>query len=410
MGWCNACSFSLTLPDIFIAFCAVRCRNRYPQTVTSELPYFLAFSGIKGVGPARLRKLIAHFGSLSAAWRAGPFDLARSGLDDKSVGAVFAAQKRVDPAAEMRRVAQAGLSALCWDDPAYPAMLRQVADPPPVLFVRGNLSEADMLAVAIVGTRKATTYGREVSAVLAGELARNGVTVVSGLARGIDFYAHQAALDAGGRTIAVLACGADQVYPAEHARLAARIVATGAVVSDYPVGSAPEAGNFPPRNRIISGLSLGTVVVEADVRSGALITASFAAEQGRDVFAVPGNIFNPSSRGTNQLIANGATPVVDAASLLQQLNLHSVVERVGAGTAVEAAAPQSDPERHVLRHLSHEPTPVDELVRAVEMPAEAVVGLLALLELRGLVQQAGLAGYALARAMRARSGCRDPET
>jgi len=367
----------------------------------STLPWFLVFARIRGVGPVRLRKLAAFFGDLERAWRAEAFDLARAGMDDKSIGAILTAQRELDPQREVERVEAAGLQALCWDDDEYPALLRHVHDPPPVLFVRGRLTVADGAAVAIVGTRKATPYGRDVAAMLAGELARSGVTVVSGLARGIDAIAHEAALAAGGRTVAVVGCGAEQVYPPQHAALAARIAANGAVVSDYPVGAPPEPANFPPRNRIISGMSLGTVVVEADVRSGALITAEFAAEQGRDVFAVPGNIYSAASRGTNRLLVTGAAPFLDTPSLLEHLNLRSVDAGVNGERRTFAAADETlgTAERALLLRMTHEPTTVDDLVREMGIPAEQVSALLVMLELRGAVRQAGINRYALAGRM-----------
>jgi DNA processing protein len=361
------------------------------------LPWFLVFARIRGVGPVRLRKLTKFFGSLETAWRADAFDLVRAGMDEKSVGAIMVAQRDLDPERELAGVRAAGLQALCWDDDEYPALLRHLHDPPPVLFVRGALGLADCAAVAIVGTRKATSYGRDVATMLAGDLARRGVTVVSGLARGIDAIAHEAALAAGGRTVAVLGCGAEQVYPPQHADLAARIAANGAIVSDYPVGAPPEPANFPPRNRIISGLSLGTAVIEADVRSGALITAEFAVEQGRDVFAVPGNIFSPTSRGTNRLLANGAIPFLDTTSMLEHLNLqHSGARHTSDPEApVVIDEPIGSAAQSLLLRMTHEPTPIDDLVREMGLPADQVSALLVLLELRGAVRQSGINRYAL---------------
>jgi DNA processing protein len=232
-----------------------------------------------------------------------------------------------------------------------------------------------------------------VADVLARDLAANSITVVSGMARGIDASAHQAAIKAGGRTIAVLGCGVDVAYPPEHRKLAQQIAEQGALVSDYSPGTPPDAANFPPRNRIISGLSLGVVVVEADEQSGALITTQFAAEQGRDVFAVPGNIFNRTSRGTNRLIQQGAKVVLDAQSILEELNLNMVADRV----EVEAAVPENDIERLILARLNYEPTHVDELVRALARPTEEVTATLALMELKGMVRQSGGPNYLLAR-------------
>jgi DNA processing protein len=367
--------------------------NSTDQRMTTDLPYYLAFARVKGIGAVRVRKLKAHFGELRLAWSAGEFDLMSAGLDPKAIASLREARKTVVPDAEVAQLHKAGVSALTWDDPHYPRLLREVADPPPVLFVKGDITDADAFAISIVGTRSATVYGREVAEMLAGDMARNGITVVSGMARGIDAAAHQAAINAKGRTIAVLGCGVDVVYPPEHRRLAQQIAEHGAVVSDYPIGTPPDAANFPPRNRIISGLSLGVIVVEADERSGALITTDFAAEQGRDVFAVPGNIFNKSSRGPNKLIQQGAKVVLDTLSVLEELNLNMVATQA----EVQAALPDDPTERTIYGKLTHEPTEVNDLVRALELPAEAVTTALTLMELKGIVRQASGTSYVLAR-------------
>ncbi|MCS7060377.1 MAG: DNA-processing protein DprA [Anaerolineae bacterium] len=361
-----------------------------------DKPFYLAFNRVKGIGPARLRLLLSHFGSLADAWQASPLQLAGAGLDQKSIDALVSTRQSIAPAREQDMLERTGIRALTWVDPDYPRLLRPLDDAPPVLYLRGALVDADEWAVAIVGTRRATVYGQAVAEMLAAELARNHVTVVSGMARGIDAVAHHAALDAGGRTIAVLGCGVDVVYPPEHRKLAQRIIEHGALVSDYPPGTQPEAGNFPPRNRLISGLSLGVVVVEADEQSGALITAHFAADQGRDVFAVPGNILNRSSRGANRLIQRGAKLVLDTADILEELNLGAVAEHVEA----QAILPQNDAERALLARLSHEPTRADELVRELGLPAEVVTATLAMMELKGMVRQAGGTTFVLARESR----------
>jgi len=228
-------------------------------------------------------------------------------------------------------------------------------------------------------------------------LAASGVTVVSGLARGIDAVAHRAALDGGGRTIAVLGSGLDHIYPSEHRALAEAIAASGALVSDYPLGTRPEGGNFPPRNRIISGLSKGVVIVEAPEGSGALITAEFAAEQGRDVFAVPGSILLRSCRGTNKLIQDGARPILGVNDLLEELNLTLISEHQEARTLLPADAT----EQQVLACLSAEPMHVDELRARIDLPIAQVSGALALMELKGLVRQVGGMNYVAAREARA---------
>lgn len=358
-----------------------------------DLPFYLAFARVKGIGSARVRKLEAQFPSLRDAWEADGIDLAAAGLDERSVYAVLSARKSVYPDAELDRLAKAGAAALTWHDPAYPRLLREVADPPPVLFIKGELADADCCAVAVVGTRGATVYGRQVAERLAGELAQARITVVSGLARGIDAVAHRAALDAGGRTLAVLGCGVDVVYPPEHRALAAAIAERGALLSDYPLGTGPEKNNFPPRNRIISGLSLGVVVVEADEKSGALITALFATDQGREVFAVPGNVFSAGSRGANRLIQQGAKMVLQTSDILEELNLGMVMPNAEA----QLPLPMDETEARVYRQLSFEPTAADEIVRGLDMPAEMVSALLSLMELKGYVRQAAGASFVRAR-------------
>ncbi|MBO9370441.1 MAG: DNA-processing protein DprA, partial [Chloroflexi bacterium] len=313
--------------------------------------YYVGFNLVRGIGPARLRMLIDAFGDVERAWHAPAEALYRVGLDRRSLENLLETRARVDLDREVRRVAAVGAHILTWEDEGYPKLLAEIPDPPPVLYVRGELKPEDAWAVAVVGTRRASTYGREVTRRLVSVLAQSGVTIVSGLARGVDAVAHQTALEAGGRTIAVLGCGIDLVYPPEHRELARRIAAQGALVSEYPLGTQPEPGNFPPRNRIISGLSLGVVITEAGRDSGALITADYAAEQGRDVFAVPGSILSAGCAGTNRLIQDGAKPVLDAADILQELNLTMVAEQKEARQAL----PTTETEALILAHLSAEP-------------------------------------------------------
>jgi DNA processing protein len=258
-----------------------------------------------------------------------------------------------------------------------------------VLYIRGELTHEDAWAVAMVGTRKATPYGREVARRLAGELARNGVTVVSGLARGIDGIAHRTALEAGGRTIAVLGSGLDVIYPGEHRGLAREIAQHGAVVSDYPLGTQPEGINFPPRNRIISGLSLGTIVIEAGFRSGALITADFALDHGREVFAVPGSILSPGSAGCNRLLRDGAHVLTEARDVLEVLHLDQVPEK----QAARMTLPENPVEAALFESLSAEPCHMDALVRSSGIPVEVVSSTLVMMELKGMVRQVGSLQY-----------------
>ncbi|MCX6024525.1 MAG: DNA-processing protein DprA [Chloroflexi bacterium] len=236
---------------------------RKGERLRADLGYWIAFTRIPGIGRVRLQRLLEAFGDLSSAWRAGAEDLRRAGLDSKPLAALVKLRPTITPDAELDLLQQAGVRAMTWNDPGYPARLKEITELPPVLFVRGTLLPQDDLSIGVVGTRKATAYGREATALIAGGIARAGVTVVSGLARGIDTEAHRAALEAGGRTIAVLGCGVDVVYPRENARLAAQIVEQGCLISEHPLGVGPMADHFPRRNRILSGISRGVLVVEA---------------------------------------------------------------------------------------------------------------------------------------------------
>lgn len=357
------------------------------------LCFWIGFNKVPGIGAARLQTLLDFFGDLEAAWQASARDLQQAGLDRRSLDSLLRVRAALDLEAELRRISQANVHVLTWADPEYPPNLRQIYNAPPVLYVRGAIEKRDEWAVAIVGTRRASVYGKEAARMLGSGLAGAGVTIVSGMARGIDTVAHRSCLDAGGRTIAILGCGVDVVYPHENARLAAEISERGALVSEYPLGTQPEASNFPPRNRIISGLTLGTVVVEASRRSGALITAGFSAEQGRDVFAVPGNVFARGSEGVNRLIQQGAKLVCSANDVLEELNLTMVSEQA----QVRAVIPENETEAVLLDHLSAEPVHVDVLRGAVELPIAQVSSALALMELKGMVRQVGGMNYVLAR-------------
>jgi len=279
---------------------------------------------------------------------------------------------------------------LTLEDSAYPAVLREIADPPEPLYVRGTLDEQDRAAVAVVGARRASAYGLAVAEWLGRELVRHRVTVVSGMARGIDGAAHRGALMAGGRTIAVLGCGPDVIYPAEHEDLMGQIIDSGAVVTEFPPGTPPLPHHFPQRNRIISGLSLGVVVVEGRERSGALITADFALDQGREVFAVPGSIFGETSYLPHRLLQEGATPVTTVDDILTELRLPQRVDQipvlVPALDGVEAI---------VFALLDFDPQHIDALAERSALPVAEVGRALLVLELRGLVRT--LAGQRYAR-------------
>jgi len=357
------------------------------------LKYWLGFNKVPGVGAKRLRALLDMFGDIESAWRAPKRDLAEAGLDQRALRNLLKVREVMDLDAELARLQASGVRALTWDDPAYPANLRRIDAPPPVLFLRGDLLPEDEWAVGVVGTRRASAYGKEVARRLAAELARAGVVVVSGLARGIDAAAHQAALDAGGRTLAVLANGLDQVYPSEHRDLAAAVIEHGALISEQPLGAPPDARNFPARNRIISGLSLGVVVVECPWNSGAIITAKQALEQGREVFAVPGGILSPNSEGPNRLIKDGATPVTEVNDILEALNLTRAAQYVDARLVL----PDDPVEAQLLDLITAEPRHVDDIRREAGLPVSQVSSALAMMELKGMVRSVGGMKYVVAR-------------
>ena len=355
--------------------------------------YWVGFNLIKGIGAVRMQALINHFDTLESAWKAAPIDLARAGLSLKLIERIVQARGQVDLDKVWAKIESQGIKILTWEDDAYPQRLKEIEQPPPVLYLRGDYVPDDLYAVAIVGTRRVTAYGRQITEELASYLAANGITVISGLARGVDAIAHQTALKAGGRTIGVLGSGVDKIYPPEHRQMAEQMMGQGAIVSDYAPGTPPDASNFPPRNRIISGLSLAVVVIEAGETSGALITAEFAAEQGREVFAVPGSILAPQSKGTNKLIQKGALPLLSINDLMQALNL----SRMGEHKAARKIIPADETEARVMNILGAEPLHVDEIRHQTELPIEKVSAALALMELKGMVRQVGGMNYVAVR-------------
>lgn len=359
----------------------------------SDVRYWLGFNLIAGVGPVRFRRLLDFFGTAELAWRASIAELGRAGLDSRVASQVVLRRPQIDLDSEIERANQSQTQLVTLDDPRYPPLLKHVSDAPPLLYVRGNLQSGDELALAVVGTRRASVYGKQVCERIVGEVAGRGVTIVSGLARGIDAVAHRVSLSSGGRTIAVLGSGVDVIYPAEHRGLAAEIAHNGAIISEYPLGTQPEAGNFPPRNRIISGMSRAVLVVEAGETSGALITATYAGDQGRDVLAVPGSILSPGCVGTNRLIQQGAKLVQDVNDVLDELN----VQVVGQQLAFRALTPEDPVERSLLDVLSGEPLHVDEIVRKVGLPTATVSGALALLELKGMARHVGGMSYVIGK-------------
>jgi len=360
---------------------------------TAELEYWVGFSKMPGIGRARLLQLKEYFGSLENAWKAPEGKLRQAGLDSRSVDALVTLRPKISLGAEIEKLERHKVKVLVCEDSCYPSRLKEIYDYPPVLYVRGNLPPQDESCLAVVGTRRPTIYGRQVTEEIVTDLVHSDITIVSGLARGIDSIAHRTALDAGGKTIAVFASGLDIVYPGENAKLAQAIVEHGAVISEYPLGTRPKAENFPLRNRIMSGLSLGVLVVEAGERSGALITAHQAVEQNREVFAIPGNILSPLSRGTNRIIQEGAKLVQDHTDILEELNLSIVAPQQ---LEIKEFSPATEAESEILKQLTSEPNHINEICRRSGLNMPEVASTLAMLELRGVAKQIGNMNYVLA--------------
>ncbi len=362
--------------------------------IERDLPYWAAFGRVPTVGSVRIGLLEERFGSLEAAWQATTGELSSAGLTPNTVQSIDQVRRVVDPERELEAAREAGVAVLTWHSAEYPRLLREIDDPPPVLYVRGSLEPNDEARVTVVGTRGPTVYGREAARHLAGDLAKVGVAVVSGLARGIDGAAHAAALDEGGRTIAVLGSGPDVVYPPEHSGLLNRIIENGAVISEHPLGAKPEARHFPRRNRLLSGLSLGTLVIEAGEGSGTRSTVQYALEQGREVLCVPGSIYSPASQLTNGLIKEGAKLVASVDDVLEELQLSNSPRQEpmpGLATA------DTDDEAALLAALGHEPLHIDELSRQANMSATLVMSTLAVMELKGSAMQVGRMHYVRGR-------------
>ncbi len=360
------------------------------QHASSDLVHTLRFVLVPGVGPRLRRLLLQRFGSPEAVLAASLSELRTvQGIGAKLAHSIASAATEIDVDDQIAFCRKHGVQILTETDDAYPAVLREIPDPPGALFVRGTLQARDTMAIGIVGTRHATSYGLRQAERLAGSLARAGLTIISGLARGIDAAAHRGALAAGGRTIAVLGGGVLNIYPPEHAQLAAEVVSQGAVLSEAPPRAVPHGGMFPQRNRIISGLSLGVLVVEAGDHSGALITARHAMEQGRDVFAVPGRVDDRSARGCHRLIRDGAKLVESADDVLEELGPLFAPTSDGDGQVIHHPAELllNDLEQKVLSTVDSEATSIDQVVLQSGLPIAQVLATLSVLEMRRLIRR-----------------------
>lgn len=351
---------------------------------------WLALARVKGLGCASFKRLAEHFGDPTKAFSASPGELAEvPGLDRDAAHGLASFSDWAEVRKELKRALATGARLVPFGASDYPARLRTIADPPPVLYVRGEMREEDSKAVAIVGSRSASNYGIRITQELGRGLASLGFTIISGMARGIDGAAHEAALAAGGRTLAVLGCGVDVVYPPEHEGLYENICRNGAIVSELPIGTPPFSFNFPGRNRLISGLALGVVVVEATEKSGSLITAGLALEQGREVFAVPGEAGASRSRGTHRLIRQGAKLVEGVKDVVEEI-APQLLERAGSAREKAPLALPSDvgtEAKRVFGLIAERALQIDEVIEASGLAAARVSEILLDLEMRGLLKQ-----------------------
>ena len=361
-----------------------------------ELKYWVGFNLIPGIGKVKFSQLENYFSTLAQAWEAPSAELKQAGLDRKVIDDISHWRSTISLDNEMEKLDRYGVKALTYHDKNYPSRLKEIYDYPPLLYVRGSLVPEDEWCLAIVGSRRATVYGKQVTADMAADLAQSNITIVSGLAKGIDTIAHHSALAAGGRSIAVFGCGLDVVYPFENTNLARNVMQQGALVSEYPLGTKPKAENFPRRNRIMSGMCLGVLVIEAGESSGAIITANLALEQNREVFAIPGSVLSPMSRGTNHLIQEGAKLVRNYTDILEELNLTAVAHQI----EMKEILPASEAESLLLKRLGAEPVHIDEVCRISGLPIATVSSTLAMMELKGMVKQVETMNYVLAREAR----------
>lgn len=353
----------------------------------NSLKYWVAWNKIPDIGPKRFYKLLEYFGSVENAWQAKSGEISKIlNLSSKISSRLFEEKNNIIPERELDSIYKYKVNVLTIEDALYPKNLKTIHYPPPVLYFKGTIVKADKNSISIVGSRKATYYGKMVAEKLSKDLTLAGLTIISGMARGIDTAAHKGALSVNGRTIAVLGCGIDHIYPPENRRLAQEMQESGAIISEFPLSTLPERQNFPRRNRIISGLSLGTVVVEAAEKSGALITADFALDQGREVFAIPGNINSPLSDGSHNLIKQGAKLVNNYQDILEEIHI-VLSQKADEKEMVKENTSLTEEEKIIYRLITKEPIQIDEIIDTSNLSAGKVSEILLNLELRDLIKE-----------------------
>ncbi len=359
----------------------------------NDLKYWIAISQFAKIGASRFARFYNYFPNMEVAWRASYNELLKSGLEQKIAEEFILIRGNINPDLELGKVDAENIKVITIKDEKYPKLLQEIFYPPALLYVKGNLENLNQqFNLAVVGTRKASNYGQQITMELVKPLSQNGFTITSGLALGIDAIAHQAALEVKGKTIAVLGSGVDQqsIYPASNRFLAKNILDNdGTIVTEFPIGMLPLKHNFPTRNRIIAGLSLGTLVIEAAESSGALITAYCSLEQNREVFAVPGSLYNRNSMGTHKLIQKGAKLVTGYQDILDELNLREVKNYV----TNQKILPQTLEEKIIMENIDKDPKHIDQIIKECNLTASVVSSTLSLMEMKGLIKNLGGQNY-----------------
>ncbi|MDP3900715.1 MAG: DNA-processing protein DprA [bacterium] len=368
--------------------------SRTNLTYQEDLSYWVGLSLFPKFGPARQKKLLAYFSDAKSAYEAQKRELISAGLDEKTAAEFIQSRSGYDLDSEMEKIKKQEIGVITYADLEYPRLLSELPDAPALLYYRGNLKCAQRFCLAVVGSRKFSSYGEHATMKLVGELARCGLSIVSGLAIGIDTLAHNAALQANGKTIAVLGSGVDKlsVYPRANFNLSEKIIDNGGLlISEFPLGTPALRHHFPQRNRIVAGLSLGALIIEAAAKSGALITAGLALDYNREVFAVPGNIFSAVSAGTNELIKNGAQLVASAQDVLSALSL----ENANASQKAQKNIPDTALESDLMSILNHEPMHINTLARTAKLDTATINATLITMELKGYIRNVGGGNYIL---------------
>lgn len=360
--------------------------------IKDEKKFWVALNACYEIGPARLRRLYSFFPSMRDAWEASDNEWRKAGLEEKVIIALRETVSKVNPDEEMDRLLTEKISVLIIKEKEFPQSLKNIDRPPAIIYLKGKIKKIDKIALSVVGTRRMSLYGRQVTEKIVGDLARSGMTIISGLARGVDTIAHESALEVGGRTIAVVGSGLDEqsLYPFDNLNLARKIATCGAIISEYHPKTPALPQHFPARNRLISALSLGVLVTECPIKSGALLTARAGLEQGKEIFAIPGDIRNENCEGTNNLIKMGAKAITCAAEVLEEFGFSKAIEE-----KIKKVIPETKEEARILDFMSIQPIEFDQLVKKTDLDSATLSSVLTMMEIQGKVRNVGMNQYVL---------------